>query len=82
MKGRTSISSHIRRYLFEKYNNKCCECGWGKLNKYTNKTPLEIEHCDGDFTNNKESNLKLLCPNCHSLTSTYKSLNKGNGRPR
>lgn len=31
--------------------------------------------------NNKEENLLLLCPNCHSLTSTYKGANKGNGRP-
>jgi hypothetical protein len=30
--------------------------------------------------NNKEENLILLCPNCHSLTSTFGSLNIGNGR--
>ena len=29
---------------------------------------------------NKEDNFEVLCPNCHSLTSTYKSLNKGKGR--
>lgn len=41
--------------------------------------PLEVEHIDGDSTNNKEYNLTLLCPNCHSLTKTYRGLNKGNG---
>lgn len=35
---------------------------------------------DGNHENNNLSNLKLLCPNCHSLTKTYKGANKGNGR--
>ena len=80
MRGNYQISMHIRRYLFEKYNSKCCECGWGKKNQYTNQIPLEIEHKDGNYKNNKESNLILLCPNCHSLTSTYKGANLNNGR--
>lgn len=79
-RGKYSISNHIRRYLFEKYDSKCCECGWNKVNPYTQKIPLEIEHIDGDHTNNLEGNLLLLCPNCHSLTKTYKGANKGNGR--
>lgn len=82
MRGKTSISKHIKRYLFEKYNNACMKCGWCKRNPYTNLIPLEVEHIDGNYLNNKEDNLYLLCPNCHSLTSTYRALNKGNGRPR
>lgn len=73
------VSKHIRRYLFEKFDNKCSRCGWSEINPYTNKLPLEIEHIDGDATNNKEENLTLLCPNCHSLTKTYRGANKGNG---
>ena len=69
-----------KNYLIEKYGNKCMECGWGEKNPTTNKIPIELEHIDGDSTNNNLSNLKLLCPNCHSLTSTYKGANKGNGR--
>jgi hypothetical protein len=80
MKGEYQISRHIIRYLFEKYNNKCSKCGWNEINQYTKKIPLETEHIDGDYRNNKEENLTLLCPNCHSLTSTYKGANKGNGR--
>ena len=53
---------------------------WTEKNKFTNIIPLEIEHIDGNYLNNIESNLLLLCPNCHSLTSTYKGANKGNGR--
>ncbi len=82
MRGKTQTSYHIRRYLFEKYNSSCSDCGWKKINPFTNKIPLELEHIDGDFTNNKEDNLKLLCPNCHSLTATWKGANKKQGRPR
>lgn len=74
------MSSHLRRYIFDKYENKCCICGWSKVNPYTNTLPLEIDHIDGDASNNREDNLRLICPNCHSLTENYRGANKGNGR--
>lgn len=77
-----SISKRIRRYLFEKYKCKCQICGWGEVNKFTNKVPLQIHHIDGDCTNNIESNLQLLCPNCHSLTENFGRLNKNATRGR
>ena len=80
MRGEYQISSYIKKYIFEKYNNKCARCGWAKKNPFTNKIPLEIEHIDGNYKNNNENNLILLCPNCHSLTSTYKGANLNNGR--
>lgn len=80
MRGKYQVSSYIRKYLFLKYNSKCCKCGWNEVNKTTGKVPLEINHIDGNFRNNKENNLELICPNCHSLTKSYKALNKGNGR--
>jgi len=70
----------IRHYLFKKYDNKCCKCGWSKINPFTGNVPLELEHIDGNSNNNKEENLELLCPCCHALTSTYKGANRGNGR--
>ena len=73
------VSEHIKTYLFEKYNSKCARCGWGEVNPFTNKIPLEIEHIDGNALNNKEENLILICPNCHSLTATYRGANKGKG---
>ena len=82
MRGKTSTSAHIRKYIFEKYDSKCCECGWSKINPFSQTLPLELEHIDGNFMNNKEENLKLLCPSCHSLTETYKGANKKIGRPR
>lgn len=75
-----SIPSPLRRYIFEKYNNKCCKCGWSEINPYTKTLPLEVDHIDGNSENNTEQNLQLLCPNCHSLTSTYRGANRGHGR--
>ena len=69
-----------RKYLFKIYNNRCSECGWGEVNKTTGRIPLEVDHVDGQYQNNKIDNLRLLCPNCHSLTSTFKNSNKGHGR--
>jgi len=80
MRGEYSVSEHIRKYLHKKYDNKCSKCGWNKANPYTGKIPLEVEHIDGNHKNNKEENLNLICPNCHSLTETYKGANKGKGR--
>lgn len=80
IRGEYQISMYIKTYLFKKYNNKCAKCGWSEKNIYTNNIPLEIEHIDGNYKNNKEDNLILLCPNCHSLTSTYKGANLNYGR--
>lgn len=74
------IPCYLRRYIFEKYQNKCCECGWSKVNPYTNTIPLEVDHIDGNSENNSEENLRLICPNCHSLTASYRGANRGNGR--
>ncbi len=75
-----NFSGHIKRYLRNKYGDKCSECGWNKKHPLTEVVPLEIDHIDGDSENNKEGNLRLLCPNCHALTPFYKNLNKGKGR--
>ena len=80
IRGEYQISNHIKTYLFNKYNNKCARCGWGEKNRYTGKIPLEVEHIDGNYKNNNEDNLTLLCPNCHSLTATYKGANLNKGR--
>lgn len=74
------VSAHVKGYLREKFGNKCCLCAWSVVNPKTGKVPLVADHIDGNWRNNVEENLRLLCPNCDSLTSTYAALNKGNGR--
>jgi len=71
--GAIKVSNYIRRYLFEVNDNKCSQCGWSEVNAHTKKIPLEVDHIDGDSQNNVFENLKLLCPNCHSLTKTWKN---------
>lgn len=69
----------LRMYLLRKVcrcmNPDCC-WDWSK-NK---DVVLEIHHIDGNSDNNVLSNVMLLCPNCHSLTDTYKARNTGKGR--
>lgn len=42
------------------------------------KLVLELEHKDGNNQNNIRENLEALCPNCHSLTPTWRGRNKSN----
>jgi len=76
IKGKSDVSYFVRRYIFAKYDCKCQMCGWGEKNMNTGKVPLQIHHIDGNCLNNSEENLQLLCPNCHSLTENFGSLNK------
>ncbi len=62
-----------RRVLFEQ-NQACNKCGithWMEV-----PLSLEVDHIDGDRTNNSRDNLEGLCPNCHSITETYKGRNR------
>jgi hypothetical protein len=74
------VSALVKRYLRDKYHNKCCVCGWAEINPVTNLVPLVADHIDGNWRNDVESNLRLICPNCDSLTPTFSALNKGRGR--
>ena len=75
-----NISGHIRRFLLEKYGEKCSLCGWNKKNLSTGYSPLEVDHLDGNADNNCIENVRILCPNCHALTPSFRNLNKGKGR--
>jgi len=74
------LKQSIKKYLIEKAGNKCSKCGWNEINPITKRSPLEIDHIDGNCYNNHSDNLRVLCPNCHSLTETYKALNKNSKR--
>ncbi len=76
------IPTYIVEYIWNKFNNKCAECGWDKINPVTKKSPLHIHHINGNSQNNKEENLQLLCPNCHALTPNFGRLNKNGTREK
>jgi predicted Zn-ribbon and HTH transcriptional regulator len=76
-----SWSKHIRGRLLKKAGNKCTQCGWDAINPVSKRCPLEMDHIDGNPRNNTPGNLRILCPNCHSLTPTHRWLNaRGSGR--
>jgi hypothetical protein len=65
--------------LLSEQDNKCAICG--NLPIWNNKELVFIlDHIDGDASNNKRNNLRLICPNCDSQLDTYKSKNKNSKR--
>ena len=77
-KNSTYSRWHLKNRLIEEgiIPIVCDECG---LTKEWNKKPLtlHLDHINGDNTDNRLNNLRLLCPNCHSQTSTFAGRNKG-----
>ena len=66
--------SPLLKYLKEK-DNSCSSCG---ITEWNNKPiVLEIDHINGIRMENYLSNVRLLCPNCHSQTPNFKGANKG-----
>jgi hypothetical protein len=75
------VSPHfLARFLRDYYGERCLRCGWSKRHPNTGNVPVEVEHIDGNWENNRLTNLTLLCPNCHALTPTFRGLNRGRGR--
>lgn len=78
-KEHSTISQKVLRGYVERHKvipYKCSNCGcdghW-----QNGVISLELDHINGDNTNNLIENLRYLCPNCHALTETYRGKNKG-----
>ncbi|MEU0249654.1 HNH endonuclease [Streptomyces sp. NPDC006235] len=83
-------STHARRVPSARLNRamrelgieeRCALCGLEAV--WLGKTlPLEVDHIDGDWRNNRVENVRFLCPNCHSTTDSYRGRGKGCARDR
>lgn len=70
--SRKQIKMRLIKEGFKEH--KCEKCNLKKWNNV--KIPLELEHIDGNGKNHLLKNIKLLCPNCHAQTPTYRGKNK------
>ena len=73
----TTDQSRRRRLLCSR-PHQCSLCGltnWREL-----PTPLVMDHINGDSDDNRQTNLRLICPNCDAQLPTFGARNKGNGR--
>lgn len=74
----SSVQSYkLKKRLYESgLKLEACElCGWAQLSK-DGRIPLELDHINGVHSDNRIENLRILCPNCHSLQSTHRGKNK------
>lgn len=73
----TVQSYKLKRRLYESgLKTEVCElCGWAQMSA-DGRIPLELDHINGVHSDNRIENLRILCPNCHSLQPTHRGRNK------
>lgn len=77
VKYSTYQSHKLKNRLFKEglKSKECEECGWSKYS-IDGRLPLELDHVNGNRNDNRIENLRILCPNCHSLKITHRGSNQ------
>lgn len=81
--GRYVSTIHLKRRLIrEGLKAERCElCGWAQRSP-DGRIPVELDHINGERSDNRLENLRVLCPNCHSLQPTHRGMNRKRGTSR
>ncbi len=64
-------NSHLRRRLLKAQLLKAECSGCGLTSWRGRPLPLHLDHINGDHTDNRLENLRILCPNCHAITDSW-----------
>lgn len=77
VRGRRTPTSRLRERLLKAglLLPECASCAGAEWQGRA--IPLELDHINGDRSDNRLENLRLLCPNCHAQTDTYRGRNIG-----
>ena len=67
------LREYVKRHNLLEYKCQTCGCDGNWQN---GKISLEIDHINGNNSDDRIENLRYLCPNCHALTETYRGRNK------
>ena len=70
----SKLSEALKRLvILQEQEDRCAIC---QLSSWQDQPiPLELDHINGDRSNNERDNLRMICPNCHAQTDTYKVKN-------